>query len=305
MSLTAGTTIKMLAAREVPPNGYFLSDGEQDVLLPYAEIVGSRPMPGDEVEVFLYYDTEDRLAATMRKPLLTLGGLARLVVADIHPRFGCFLEMGLGRQLLLPFAELPEEQEYRPRRGDEVFVRMAHDKVGRLVAKLAGEEDLAPLVFSAPASWQNAWIAGWVTKPLKMGAFVVLDGGVTGFGVDGLIPSAERARPLRLGERVEARVTFVREDGRVNLSMYQRKEVGRLEDSERILAFLKERPTGAMPYSDESPADIIKQKFGISKSAFKRALGKLMRDGIVVQKGSWTHLSDSAAESENGSQERG
>ncbi len=301
MSLTAGTIIKMTAAREVPPNGYFLSDGEQDVLLPYAEIVGSRPMPGDEVEVFLYYDTEDRLAATMKRPLLTLGGLARLAVADIHPRFGCFLEMGLGRQLLLPFAELPEEQEYRPRRGDEVFVRMAHDKVGRLVAKLAGEEDLAPLVFSAPASWQNAWVGGWVTKPLKMGAFVVLDGGVTGFGVYGLIPSAERARPLRLGERVEVRVTFIREDGRVNLSMYQRKEVGRLEDSERILAFLKERPTGAMPYSDESPADIIKQKFGISKSAFKRALGKLMRDGIVVQKGSWTHLSDSPAESENGS----
>jgi len=301
MSLTAGTTPKLLTAREVPPNGYFLTDGEQDVLLPYGEIVGARPNPGDEVEVFLYYDTEDRLAATMRKPLLTLGSLARLVVADVHPRFGCFLEMGLGRQLLLPFAELPEEQEYRPRRGDEVFVRMAHDKVGRLVAKLAGEEDLAPLVFHAPAAWQNSWLTGWITKPLKMGAFVILDGGVTGFGVYGLIPAAERSRPLRLGERVEARVTFIREDGRVNLSMYQRKEVGRLEDSEKILAFLRERRGGAMPYSDESPADIVKQKFGISKSAFKRALGKLMRDGLVVQKGSWTHLSETRPESEGGS----
>lgn len=300
MSLTAGTIVKLQTAREVPPNGFFLSDGERDVLLHYSEIVGSRPAPGDEVEVFLFYDTEDRLAATMRKPLITLGELARLVVADFHPRFGCFLEMGLGRQLLLPFAELPEEREYRPKRGDEVFVRMGHDKVGRLVAKLAAEEDLAPLVFHAPATWQNNWVTGWVTKPLKMGAFVLVDGGVTGFGVYGLIPAAERSRPLRLGERVEARVTFIREDGRVNLSMFQRKEVGRLEDSERILAFLKERPGGAMPYSDESPADIVKQKFGISKSAFKRALGKLMRDGLVVQKGSWTHLNDSRPESGDG-----
>ena len=111
-----------------------------------------------------------------------------------------------------------------------------------------------------------------------------------GFGVMGSIPAEDRTKLLRLGERVRARVTFIREDGRVNLSMTPRKEVGRVEDSERILAFLKERPNGAMPYSDETSADIIKQKFNISKSAFKRAVGKLMREGLVVQEGSWTSL---------------
>lgn len=300
MSLAAGTIVKLQTAREVPPNGFFLTDGTQDVLLHYSEIIGERPEPGDEVEAFLFYDTEDRLAATMRRPALTLGGLARLQVADIHPRMGCFLEMGLGRQLLLPNAELPEEREFRPHVGDEVFVRMAHDKIGRLAAKLATEDDLAPLVFSAPAAWHNNRVSGWVTKTLKMGSFVLLDGGVTGFGVYGMIPAAERSRTLRLGERVEARVTFIREDGRVNLSMYERKEVGRVEDAERVLAFLRERPNGAMPYSDETPADIIKQKFGISKSAFKRALGKLMRDGLVVQKGSWTHLAGGGSRPDSG-----
>ncbi|EXX86193.1 RNA-binding protein [Paenibacillus darwinianus] len=300
MSLTAGTIVKLQTAREVPPSGFFLTDGDQDVLLHYSEIVGSRPEPGDEVEVFIHYDTEDRLAATMRRPALTLGGLARLKVADINPRMGCFLEIGLGRQLLLPNAELPEEREFRPRVGDEVFVRMAHDKIGRLVAKLAVEEDLAPLVFAAPAAWHNSRVSGWVTKTLKMGSFVLVDGGVTGFGVYGMIPASERSRTLHLGERVEARVTFIREDGRVNLSMYERKEVGRVEDVERVLAFLRERSNGAMPYSDETPADIVKQKFGISKSAFKRALGKLMRDGLVVQKGSWTHLAGSGPESGDG-----
>ncbi|CAM4267239.1 CvfB family protein [Paenibacillus tarimensis] len=296
MTLTAGTIVKLLTAREVPPNGYFLTDGEQDVLLHYNEITGERPQPGDEVEVFLYFDTEDRLAATMRRPYLTLGEVARLAVADTHPRYGCFLEMGLGRQLLLPNAELPEAHELRPVVGDEVYVRMAHDKAGRLVAKTAGEDELGPLVFPAPASWHNEWVTCWVTKTLQIGSFVIVEGGVTGFGVYGLIPTAERSHPLRLGEKAEARITFIREDGRVNLSMFQRKEVGRLEDSQRILAFLRERPNGAMPYSDETPADIIKQKFGISKSAFKRAMGKLMRDGLIQQKGSWTHLNDSRPE---------
>lgn len=290
MSLVAGTIRRLEVAREVPPNGFFLTDGERDVLLPYGEVVGERPVPGGEAEVFLYFDTNDRPVATMRRPLLTLDELARLRVADIHPRYGCFLEMGLGRQLLLPNAELPEEKEYRPKPGDDVFVRMAHDKAGRLVAKLAGEEDLAPLVFAAPAAWRNKQVNGWVTKPLKIGSFVLIDGGVTGFGVYGFIPASERTRPLRLGEAVEARVTYIREDGRVNLSMRERKEIGRVEDADRILGFLRDRPNGAMPYSDETPADIIMQKFGISKSAFKRALGKLMKEGAVTQQGSWTML---------------
>jgi predicted RNA-binding protein (virulence factor B family) len=76
--------------------------------------------------------------------------------------------------------------------------------------------------------------------------------------------------------------------------MAKLKQEGRLEDADRILAFLKERPGGGMPYSDESPADTVKQRFGISKSAFKRALGKLMREGLITQKGSWTYLADSA-----------
>ncbi|MET1167785.1 RNA-binding protein, partial [Bacillus velezensis] len=90
------------------------------------------------------------------------------------------------------------------------------------------------------------------------------------------------------------RVTLVREDGRVNLAMTQLKQVGPNEDADKLLAFMKERPMGGMPYSDATPPDIIKQRFGISKSAFKRALGKLMKDGLVVQKESWTYLSESA-----------
>jgi len=294
MSFVAGTLDTLKVSREVSPYGFFLTDGVDDVLLPYTELVGSKPHIGDTREVFLFYDSEDRICATMKKPLITLGEMARLAVADVHPRLGCFLEMGLGRQLLLPLSELPEKVEYRPIPGDEVFVFLTHDKSGRQIAKLAQEQDLAPLTFRAPAAWKNQWIDGWVTKSLQMGSFVVIDGGVVGFGAYGLIPSSERLETLRLGQRVHARVTFVREDGRVNLSMTQQKEHGRIEDADRILAFLKERPSGGMPYSDETEAEIIRNRFGISKSAFKRALGKLMRDGIITQQGSWTYLSEHA-----------
>lgn len=295
MSFVAGTIVTLKVAREVSPYGYFLTDGEAEVLMHYTELVGKKPKLGDEIEVFLFFDTEDRISATMKRPYLTLGEMARLKVADVHPRLGCFLEFGLGRQLLLPLSELPEKVEYRPLPGDEVHIVLGHDKAGRLLARLAGEDELGPLVFPAPDSWRNQWVEGWVTKTLQMGSFVLIDGGVVGFGVYGLIPGIERTRALRLGERVSSRITFIREDGRVNLSMAKLKQEGRLEDADRLLAFMKERPGGGMPYSDETPADVIKQKFEISKSAFKRALGKLMRDGLIIQKGSWTYLSESPA----------
>lgn len=290
--LTAGTIVRLRVEREASPNGYFLTDGKGSVLLPYSEVEGGGLKPGDMADVFLFHDAKDRLTATMRRPKLVLGGIARLTVADIHPRYGCFLEMGIGRQLLLPISELPRERELRPLPGDELFVRMTHDKSGRIMAELAREDDLAPLAFPAPAAWFNQTVSGWVTRPSRIGSFVLVDGGSVGFGVLGLIPESERLRPLRLGEPFEARVTFVREDGRVNLSMLPRKEIGREEDARRILEYLRSRHTGAMPYSDETPPDVIRQKFGISKAAFKRALGKLMRDGVVRQEGGWTYLNE-------------
>lgn len=289
MSLIAGTVVQLPIDREVSPYGYFLNAGDQDVLLHYSELT-RQVKPGETVEVFLFYDTEDRIAATMKRPYLTLGELALLEVADVHPRLGCFLEMGLGRQLLLPIRELPELKELHPKVGDHVYVVMEHDKQGRLKAKLAGEQELAPLAFHAPESWKNEWMDVIVYKPLQMGTFVVVQGGVLGFGAIGMIHSSERNRLLRLGERVQARIAHIREDGRVNLAMAPRKEIGMDQDAERIMAYLTSRPGGSMPYSDNTPPDLIKQRFSISKAAFKRALGKLMKEGKVVQRENWTHL---------------
>lgn len=290
----AGTIQRLIIDREVSPYGYFLTNGEQDVLLHYTELTG-KVEPGDYVEVFLYYDTEDRIAATMKRPLLTLGEVAKLTVADIHPKYGCFLEMGIGRQLLLPKGELPEFEPLHPKVGDEVYVRMEQDRYGRLIALPAREDDLVPYMFAAPESWNNTWRDAVVYRPLKMGTFVVVDGAPVGEGVIGFIHESLRPRLLRLGESVRVRITHVREDGRVNVTMAERKEVGMDQDAERLFTFLKERPNGTMPYSDETPSDIVKQRFGISKSAFKRAIGRLMKAGLIRQNGNWTELTEAAA----------
>lgn len=292
--LQAGTMAKLQVVREKPPYGYFLTDGVQDVLLHYTEVAGEIKQ-GEQVEVFLFHDTEDRLAATMRRPRLLLGETALLQVVDIHPRFGCFLDIGIGRNLLLPFRELPELKELRPVVGDELFVVLDHDKQGRMLGRLAGERELAPLAFRAPESWKNQWVEARVYKPLQEAVFVLVEGGVLGFGAIGMIHATERTELLRVGQQVKARVAFVREDGRVNLSMKPLKHVGRDQDSQIILNLLHERPNGAIPYSDQTPADIITKRFGISKGAFKRALGKLLKEGVVYQKENWTYLKQEEA----------
>ncbi|WP_123039766.1 CvfB family protein [Cohnella candidum] len=311
MTLQAGTTERLKVRRETPPYGWFVGEGDEggaEILFPYGEAVVSRPQPGDETELFLFHDDKGRLTATQRKPLIQLGEMARLAVADFHPRFGYFLEMGIGRQLLLPLKELPEERKNAwPQTGDELHVVMKHDKEGRMLARLAKVDDFADAAIRAPGVWKNEWKEAWVTDVFRDGAFALVEGGVIGYGALGYVHESAMAGTLRIGQKFKARVAQVRDDGRVTLTMKQPKETGRLEDADRILAFLKERPGGGMPYSDETPADIIQKRFDLSKSAFKRALGKLMKEGLVIQKASWTYLKDrpeGAAESPSGQPDR-
>lgn len=300
MSLEAGTVTRVFVRREMPPYGWFVGEDEAegpDVLLPYAEAVVKRPEPGEDTLVFLFHDDKGRMTATQRTPLIRFGELAKLTVADFNPKFGYFLEIGIGRQLLLPVKEMPpERQNAWPRAGDELHVVMKRDKEGRMLARLAQIDDFATLVFRAPSSWKGEWVDAYVTDVFRDGAFALTEGGVLGFGALGYIHDGVMSHPLRIGEKFRARVTQVRDDGRVTLGMRPPKETGRLEDADRLLAFLRERPGGGMPYSDETSADIIQKRFGISKSAFKRALGKLMKDGLVTQKGSWTYLSGAEQE---------
>lgn len=124
-------------------------------------------------------------------------------------------------------------------------------------------------------------IKGKIYNVTDDGAFLLTDEKYIGF-----IHKDEQAQPLKIGMAVEGRVTFVRPDGRINLSLRPQKELARVVDAERILEYIRKR-NGAMPFNDSSPPEVIRERFGISKAAFKRALGKLLKDGLVEEREGW------------------
>ena len=129
-------------------------------------------------------------------------------------------------------------------------------------------------------------LKGTVYNVTEDGAFVVTEEKYVGF-----IHTDEQTHPLKKGTAVEARVTFVRADGRINLSLRPQKELARVIDAEKIAEYLRKR-NGSMPFNDSTPPEVIKEKFGISKAAFKRALGKLLKEGKIEEKEGWIILKE-------------
>lgn len=263
--------------------GYFLKLGNDEILLHHNEATQTL-RPGEEVEVFLYHDHENRLAATMKMPSVREGEYGWLEVVDMNARLGVFLHNEIGKDLLLFLDDLPKLRQEWPRPGDRLLVTLTWDKQGRMLAKLADEDIITRIAKPAPPKMLNHKVVGTVYKLIGAGAFLLTEDEHILF-----VHRDEMTSPLRLGQTVECRVTFVREDGRLNGSMRARKEVSYEEDANRILQILKDRG-GSMPYTDSTDPEILKDKFGISKSAFKRAMGRLLKLGLVEQEEGWTHL---------------
>jgi hypothetical protein len=280
----AGRLVTATVERQAP-FGYFVSVEGQDVLLHQSEVEGELAI-GEQIEVFLYHDHQDRLAATQHEPNVTLGEFGWLEVKDVHPRMGVFLDNGIQKDLLLPADQLPEMKSKWPRPGDRVYVQLEHDKQGRMLALLGREEDFAEIAVPAGKDVFNQDIIGYVYKVIKIGAFLLTEGQHLAF-----IHREESKEPFRVGQRVEGRVSKVRDDGRVNITTKPRKEVSYRQDAARIYDYIKNRG-GRMPYTDKTDPDIIKEKFGISKAAFKRALGKLMKERRAYQEDGWTILTE-------------
>jgi predicted RNA-binding protein (virulence factor B family) len=281
----AGTLTELEVARQVD-FGYFLTDGYEDVLLHSKELKADSLEIGESVEVFLYHDHQNRLSATMHKPVIVYGEAAWLRVIDIQPELGVFLDQELRRDLLLPRSELPLDENEWPRLGDQVFVELAHDRQGRMLAKMGRTEVLLEDYTHGTSELKNQTLIGTVYKQYPDGAFLI-----TGEGYVLFLPSTEMASPVRLGQELPVRVTFVREDGKMNTSTKPLKQNAMDKDAEVIEDYLQGRG-GSMPYTDKTQPDIITDKFNMSKAAFKRAIGKLMKENKVYQEEGWTYLKE-------------
>ncbi len=299
MSLRPGTFQELKVERE-SPFGYFLSDGTEDVLLHYAEADKERKIEiGDILEVFLYTDHKGRISATLNDPIIAYGEGNFLKVKDFQRNIGFFLDNGIGKQILLPTKELPNEINIWPALGDLVFVTLDYDKEGRLLAKLiTSEEEFYEYLelldhdedeengkLDITQIRKSEYIDGIVFHHLSVGAQIYLPR----LRTLGFLHRSEQTHELRLGEKVSVRIAFIRDDERINLGMRPLKQDSMTEDSEKILQTLNDRG-GAMPYWDKTPADIIETKFKMSKGAFKRALGKLLKENQIYQEEGWTYL---------------
>ncbi|MDD6134525.1 MAG: S1-like domain-containing RNA-binding protein [Selenomonadaceae bacterium] len=236
---------------------------------------------GDMVTVFLYLDPKRRLTASMRVPRMKEGQIARLKVINTS-RDGAFLDVGAERGIFMPYAGM----RGRPQIGEVVWAKLYTDKSGRLAVTMEVEDEMRRASQPAVGVRVGDKVTGAIYNYTDSGAFMFSKERYIVF-----IDNKEIKDRPRVGEIVTARVTYVRQDGRLNASLREVKEKALITDSERILELLASR-NGKMPYSDETSPEVIRDKFQISKAAFKRALGHLMREGRVVEQDGWTYLKE-------------
>ncbi|MBQ9633934.1 MAG: RNA-binding protein [Schwartzia sp.] len=249
-----------------------------DVLL-HTQQQTSTVAVGDEVEVFLYRDPKRRLTASMRVPKMKEGQIARMKVVNVS-KDGAFLDVGAERGIFMPFAGM----RGRPRIGERVWAKLYTDKSGRLAVTMEVEDEMRRASKPAEGVKVGDTVTGEIYNYTDKGAFLFSRERFIVF-----IDNKEMKTRPRVGETVTARVTFLREDGRLNASLREIKEKAMVTDSDAILALMRERH-GRMPYSDATSPEIIRDKFGVSKAAFKRALGHLLKEGKIEQRDGWTWL---------------
>ncbi|MCR5686604.1 MAG: S1 RNA-binding domain-containing protein [Lachnospiraceae bacterium] len=248
-------------------HGIYLSESEdtpdEKVLLPKNQVpegIGR----GDALEVFIYRDSEDRLIATVRTPKIMLGRVALLKVAAVE-KAGAFVDWGLEKDLLLPFAE----QTKKVSAGEDVLVTLYVDKSGRLCLTMKVYNALA---CDSPYKKDDR-VSGRVYEiSERFGAFVAVDDMYSA-----LIPAREVFPDIRVGEVITARVTDVRPDGKLTLSAREKAYIQMDRDAERVMEII-DSFDGVLPFSDSAPPEVIKRETGMSKNAFKRAVGKLYKE---------------------------
>ncbi len=241
-------------------------DAAEHVLLPIKQLPTGKDV-GDKLEVFIYRDSKDRMIATVNEPKLCMGQVAELEVAQLG-KFGAFLNWGLEKDLLLPF----KEQKGRVKQGGKVLVSLYVDKSGRLCATMNVYDNLRT---DSPYKAEDRVRGRVYELSDNFGAFVAVDNQYSG-----LIAKKELYGNVEPGMDVEARVLRVREDGKLDLSIREKAYLQMDADAEKVLELLKSYE-GALPFSDKAAPEVIKYETGMSKNEFKRAVGRLLKQGKI------------------------
>lgn len=236
---------------------------KEKVLLPIKQCPNG-VMPGDELEVFLYLDSKDRIIATTKEPKLSIGETALLKVASVN-KVGAFVDFGLEKDLLLPY----KQQTKKVKESDEVICGMYIDKSGRLCATMKVYDYLK----TTDKYKVSDEVVGRVYEIIdNFGAFVAVDDMYSA-----LIPKKEMFGRINVGDVMKLRVIAITEDGKLTLANRKPAYLQIDDDAEKVLSVIEEFD-GVLPFNDKANPEVIKREFGMSKNEFKRAVGKLYKE---------------------------
>ena len=241
------------------------------ILLPEKQ-VPANAKEGDRLTVFVYRDSSDRMIATVHEPALTLGKIARLKVREVT-RIGAFLDWGLEKDLLLPF----KEQTRKVAEGEEVLAALYMDKSGRLCATM----NVYPYLKTRSPYHAGAQVEGTVYETSEnFGVFVAVEDLYSG-----LIPKREAEdAALVIGQKIPVRVSRVRKDGKLELSLKEKAYKQMDADAVIVAKKIAEEYGGELPFDDKADPERIHAAFGMSKAAFKRAVGALYKARTIELK---------------------
>jgi len=269
-----GRTATLTVQRIVAPGAFLTehdttssaADAEEEALLLPTREVPDDARPGDALEVFVYLDSEDRPIATTRRPKLERGQVRFLKVTAVT-KFGAFVDWGLPKELLVPFAE--QTVDLAP--GDEHPIGLQLDRSGRLCGTMRVRE----LLYTGGRFDRDEIVEGeaWREEP-GIGVFCILERKYVG-----LLPASE-PHSLRRGEQTSFRIKHVLDDGKVELSLRGHVHEELDGDAAHVLSVLARPGTPAV--GDGSSPEQLRRLFGLSKKAFKRALGRLLKEGEVT-----------------------
>lgn len=261
-----GKTLKLKVVKKTD-FGVYLGTEEDKVLLPKNEVPEGTDV-GMEVEVFICRDSKDRLIATIHKPVAQIGETAYIEVKEIT-KFGAFLDWGLGKDLFLPY----KEQTTDIKAGDKVLVGIYTDKSNRLCATMKVYNYL-----TCNSTYEEEDIVKGIVYNYnpQYGAFVAVNN-----KYHGLIQTKELITKVYVGMEVEARVKSVRPDGKLDLALRKKSYLQIEDDAHKILEYMKSNG-GEIGYNDKEKPEIIRKDFGMSKSEFKRAIGRLLKEKHII-----------------------
>lgn len=249
--------------------GVYLSDCDDDknkVLLPKKQVKDGTKI-GDKIEVFLYKDSKDRLIATINEPKMTLGEIAKCKVLELG-KIGAFLDWGLEKDLFLPFKEMT----CKVSEGDEVLVALYVDKSGRLCATMK----IYKYLKSGFECEKGDWVEGRVYEISdNFGAFVAIND-----KYQGLIPKKELTKEIAVNQKIRARVTAVKDNGKIDLSLHELSHIQMSIDADRLFRRLSSE--GRLPFNDKASPELIREEMDMSKNEFKKAVGNLLKAGKIT-----------------------